>query len=138
MSFFKFIPTMSTGVVQTFGRFTRLAKPGLRFYIPFIESMSLVSNRLNQNHFTMQVRTADKVFPQLDITLQYRIKPEDTEKAYFVLSDPTGQMVSYTENTIRRKAADLTLDQLFESQSEIADSIIQHVGPKMIEGGFTI
>ena len=78
MSFFKFIPTMTTGVVQTFGRFTRLARPGLRFYIPFIESMNLVSNRLNQNHFTMQVRTADKVFPQLDITLQYRIKPEDT------------------------------------------------------------
>ena len=47
-------------------------------------------------------------------------------------------MISYTENTIRRKAADLTLDQLFESQSEIADSIIQYVGPKMIEGGFTI
>lgn len=75
MSFFKFVPTMNTGVVQTFGKFSRLAGPGLRFYIPFMQKMSLVSNRLVENQCTIQIRTADKVFPKLDITLQYRIKP---------------------------------------------------------------
>ncbi len=43
---FKFIPTMNTGVVQTFGKFTRLAAPGLTFYIPYIQKIQLVSNRL--------------------------------------------------------------------------------------------
>ena len=47
-------------------------------------------------------------------------------------------MISYTDNTVRKQASGLTLDQLFESQSEIADSIIENVGPKMLEGGFTI
>ena len=46
MSFFKFVPTMNTGVVQTFGKFSRLAGPGLRFFIPFVQKMSMVSNRL--------------------------------------------------------------------------------------------
>lgn len=109
----KFVPTMTTAVVQTFGKFSRLAGPGLRFYIPFAQRMSLVSNRLAENQCTLQVRTADKVFPTLDITLQYRIKPEDTGKAFFELSDPVEQMISYTDNTVRRKAATLTLDELF-------------------------
>lgn len=44
---FKFIPSMSTGVVQTFGKFSRLATPGLTFYIPIVQSINLVSNRLS-------------------------------------------------------------------------------------------
>lgn len=131
MSFFKFIPSMNTGIIQTFGKYSRLATPGLTFYIPFVQSIHLVSNRLAENQCKMQVRTADKVFPTLDISLQYRIHPEDSAKAFFELSDPVNQMISYTENTVRRIASSLTLDQLFESQSEIADAIIENVGPKM-------
>ena len=61
----------------------------------------------------MQVRTADKVVPTLDISMQYKIHPEDTAKAYFELNDPVNQMISYTENTVRGIASSLTLDQLF-------------------------
>lgn len=96
MVFFKFIPSMSTGVVQTFGKFSRLATPGLTFYIPIIQSINLVSNRLSENQCKMQVRTADKVFPTLDISMQYKIHSEDTAKAFFELNDPVNQMISYT------------------------------------------
>lgn len=134
----KLIPSMNSGVVQTFGKFSRIAHPGLNIYLPFVQSITLVSNRLCENNFKMQVRTHDKVFPTLDIAMQYRVHPEDSAKAYFEMSDPINQMISYTENTVRRIASSLTLDQLFESQSEIADAIIESVSPKMKEGGFTI
>jgi regulator of protease activity HflC (stomatin/prohibitin superfamily) len=49
MVFFKFIPSMGTGVVQTFGKYTRLVSPGLTFYLPFIQSIAIVSNKLTQN-----------------------------------------------------------------------------------------
>lgn len=111
--FFKFIPSMKTGVVQTFGKFSRLAYPGLTFYIPYLQSIHLVSNRLVENQCKMKIRTADKVFPTLDISLQYKIEQEDSAKAFFELSDPENQMISYTENTVRRIASSLTLDQLF-------------------------
>lgn len=61
----------------------------------------------------MQVRTADKVFPTLDISLQYKVHPDDTAKAFFELNDPVNQMISYTENTVRKISSSLTLDQLF-------------------------
>jgi regulator of protease activity HflC (stomatin/prohibitin superfamily) len=43
---FKFVPTMTTGVVQTFGKFSRLLSPGFNIYIPFVQTVNLVSNRL--------------------------------------------------------------------------------------------
>ena len=80
---FKFIPTMTTGVVQTFGKFSRCVTPGLTFYIPGIQTIHLVSNRLYEKQCNLTVRTADKVFPTLDITIQYKVKAEDTAKAFF-------------------------------------------------------
>ena len=72
---FRFIDSMTTGVVTTFGSFTRLATPGLNFYIPFIQKMHIISNRLCENHCNIVVRTSDKVFPKLDITIQYKVLP---------------------------------------------------------------
>ncbi len=72
---FRFIQSMNTGVVTTFGKLTRLASPGLNIYIPIIQKMNIVSNRLCENHCNLIVRTADKVFPKLDITIQYRVLP---------------------------------------------------------------
>lgn len=43
---FKFISSMETGVVTTFGKLSRLATPGLNFYIPVMQKMNVVSNRL--------------------------------------------------------------------------------------------
>jgi len=69
----RFIQSMNTGVVTTFGKYSRLAGPGLRFYLPIVQQMHIVSNRLCENHCNIVVRTSDKVFPKLDITIQYRV-----------------------------------------------------------------
>lgn len=84
------------------------------------------------------MRTSDKVFPKLDISIQYRIKHEDSATAMFEMEDPLRQLDSYTDNITRRTAASLTLDALFESQSHLADSILAEAGPKMKEGGYTL
>jgi regulator of protease activity HflC (stomatin/prohibitin superfamily) len=120
----RFVQSMNTGVITTFGKLTRLAAPGLNIYIPFIQRMHIVSNRLCENQCNITVRTADKVFPRLDITIQYRVLPEDSGRAQFELADPVQQMISYTDNVVRKSSSGLTLDQLFESQSHVADAII--------------
>ena len=72
---FKFIATNESAVVTRFGKLNRVGGPGIRWYIPIIEEMNKVSNRLCENNCSMTVRTADKVFPKIDISIQYRIKP---------------------------------------------------------------
>lgn len=66
------------------------------------------------------------------------MQPEDSAQAFFEMSNPIQQMISYTDNIVRKVSSGLTLDQLFESQSHIADAIIEDVGPKMKKAGFTV
>ena len=54
------------------------------------------------------------------------------------MANPVKQMISYTDNIVRKVSSGLTLDHLFESQSHIADAILEDVGPKMKKAGFTI
>lgn len=134
----RFIKTGTTGVVQTFGRFTRLAKPGNQLYAPFFQTITPVSNRVCTKACKMQVRTKDKVFPTIDLAVQYQIKPDDTEHAFFSRNDPIGDMMSFIDNTVRSRASSLTLDDLYESQSDIAKAVMIEVGPSMSNTGYTL
>ena len=115
---FKFISTSTTGVCQTFGRFTGTKGPGLRFYIPFVQRITPVSNRLTQDSFNFEVKTKDNVFATLGLCVQYQIKPQNTEKAFFSLANPSEQLDAYIENVVRAQVPKMKLDELFESQDE--------------------
>lgn len=106
--FFKFIETASTGVRQTFGRFSGLSQPGLRLYVPFIQTITPISNRVQQDVFTFETKTKDNVFVVLGIAVQYQIKPENTEKAFFSLDNPIEQINSYIENVVRSRVPKMT------------------------------
>jgi regulator of protease activity HflC (stomatin/prohibitin superfamily) len=138
MVFIKFIPTSFTGVRQTFGKFTKLCTPGINFYIPIIQKISLVSNRLKQDSVTFDVKTKDNVFCRIGLAVQHRIKPEDSATAYFSLTDPEPQIESYIENVVRAYAPRLILDELFESQDDICHRVSESLYEKMIQHGYTI
>lgn len=136
--FFKFIQTSTTGVVQTFGRFSRLAKPGLRIYIPIVQKITPVSNRLQQKSVHLQVKTKDNVLTNLGIDVQFRVCQEDTELAFFSLDDPIGQMNAFVKNVVRARVPKMRLDELFESPDEISNAINERLAPKMQTHGFKI
>lgn len=134
----RFIQTETTGIVQTFGKFTRIANPGIQFYIPFVQTITPVSNRVRTKECQMQVRTKDKVFPTIDLAVQYQVKTEDTERAFFSRWDPLGDMASFIDNTVRTRASSLTLDELYESQSHVAQAVMEEVSPSMLRTGYTL
>ena len=136
--FFKFIQTSTTGIVQTFGKFTKIVGPGLNFYLPIVQKITPVSNRLSQNNFNFEVKTKDNVFAKLNLAVQHRISPENTEKAYFSLSDPIDQIDAYIENVVRAKVPKMTLDELFESQDDICHSVSESLSKKMEKHGYSI
>ena len=134
----KFIQTSTTGIVQTFGRFTRIATPGLNLYIPFVQRISLVSNRLTQSSFSLQVKTKDNVFTHVRLDVQYRVRPDDSYKAHFTLESPSEQINSYVENAVRSTVPKMSLDDLFESQDEISNNVSAILKEKMNQYGYTI
>lgn len=135
---FKFIPTAHTGIRQTFGKYSKSCSPGLNFYIPFVHKISLVSNMVSNEEFHLKVKTKDNVFTKLNIGVQLKIKNDDAVKAFFSLDNPNEQISTYVQNVVRSKVPTMKLDELFESQGDIGESVRMELEEKMSGYGFTI
>ena len=70
--------------------------------------------------------------------VQYRVKSEDSAKAFFGLDDPVGQIDSFIKNEVRSRVPKMKLDELFESPDAICDAISSKLGEKMQSHGFSI
>lgn len=143
-NFFTFVDTASTGVKTTFGKAGGMfspdvmIKPGFRLYFPFIQSINHISNRQHQSQYKMSIKTQDNVFCDIAVNVQWKIKPDNTELAYFSLSSPHRQMKSYIENVIRSTAPNYNLDDLFVQQGDISYKINETLVEKLEEHGYTV
>ena len=93
-SFFT-VSTAEVAIVVRFGKFLRVADPGLNWKWPFIDSVTgRVSLRVNQITLTMETKTKDNVFVTIPISVQNRVHPEKVFDAYYKLSNPAEQIQS--------------------------------------------
>ena len=75
-SFFT-VRTAEIAVITRFGKFLRVAEPGLNWKRPFFDSVTgTVSLRVNQITLTMETKTKDNVFVTIPISVQNRVRPE--------------------------------------------------------------
>src|SRR5208337_3259818 len=86
-SFFT-VNTAEVSVITRFGKFLRIADPGLNWKLPFFDSVAgVVSLRVNQISLTMETKTKDNVFVTIPISVQNRVRPEKAFDAFYKLSD---------------------------------------------------
>lgn len=126
----------ATGVVTFLGRFSRTMRPGLNFYVPILEKVHQVSNRLGETTLSLSVMTADSAFVELKMAVQLRIVPERTADAFFKLDDAERQIRSFIDNAIRAHVPRHTLTQLFHQRDEITHHVEEAVGATLRENGF--
>src|SRR5271165_434802 len=137
-SFFT-VRTSEVVVVTRFGKFLRVAEPGLNWKVPYIDSVSgVVSLRVNQISLTMETKTKDNVFVTIPISVQNRVHPEKVFDAYYKLSNPVAQIQSYVEQVILGHVPGMTLDEVFASQSGIAAAVKQELDADMAGFGYEI
>ncbi|HEX5236165.1 MAG TPA: SPFH domain-containing protein [Silvibacterium sp.] len=137
-SFFT-VSTAEVAVITRFGKFLRIAEPGLNWKRPFVDTVAgLVSLRVNQITLTMETKTKDNVFVTIPISVQNRVRPEKVYDAYYKLSDPVAQIKSYVEQVILGHVPGMTLDEVFASQSSIAAAVKQELDADMALFGYEI
>jgi regulator of protease activity HflC (stomatin/prohibitin superfamily) len=137
-SFFT-VNTAQVAVITRFGKFLRVAEPGLNWKFPFFDSVAgMVSLRVNQITLTMETKTKDNVFVTIPISVQNRVRPEKVYDAYYKLSDPVAQIKSYVEQVILGHVPGMTLDEVFASQSSIAAAVKQELDADMALFGYEI
>jgi regulator of protease activity HflC (stomatin/prohibitin superfamily) len=137
-SFFT-VRTAEVAVITRFGKFLRIAEPGLNWKWPFIDTVAgRVSLRVNQITLTMETKTKDNVFVMIPISVQNRVRPANVYDAYYKLSDPVAQIQSYVEQVILGHVPGMTLDEVFASQSGIAAAVKQELDADMTGFGYEI
>src|SRR5271156_1046524 len=117
------VRTASAGVVERFGKFNRIVRPGLHFLIPYAERVFFVDLQVKQAQFSVETKTHDNVFVQIPVSVQYQILDDKIYDAFYKLSAPQKQIESFVFNSILGHVPKLTLDETFEQQSGISVNV---------------
>ena len=87
--FFFIVQQQTAAVVQSLGKFDRIAGPGLHFRMPLIEKVAgTVNLRVQQLDVEVETKTHDNVFVRVIVSVQYYVLPDKVYDAFYKLDDP--------------------------------------------------
>ena len=132
------VRTATAAIVERFGKFNRIERPGLHVLIPFAESVYFVDLQVKQAQFSFETKTHDNVFVQIPVSVQYQILDDKIYDAFYKLSAPQKQIESFVFNSILGHVPKLTLDETFEQQSGISIAVKTELDSTMSGFGFNI
>jgi regulator of protease activity HflC (stomatin/prohibitin superfamily) len=132
------VRTATAGVVERFGKFNRIVRPGLHVLVPFAESVYFVDLQVKQAQFSVETKTRDNVFVQIPVSVQYVVLDDRIYDAFYKLSAPQKQIESFVFNSILGHVPKLTLDETFEQQSGISVAVKVELDSIMSGFGFNI
>src|SRR5262245_5329309 len=114
----------TAGIIQRFGRFARVAHPGLNFRIPMIETITgRINLRVQQLDVKVETKTEDNVFVHVIVAVQYHVLPEKVYEAFYKLTDPDTQIRAFVFDVVRARVPRMRLDDVFEKKDEVADAV---------------
>ena len=126
----------SAAVIERFGKFQSIRKSGLSLVIPFIDNRTATVNlRVQQLDVTIETKTMDNVFVNLQVSVQYRVRREFVKEAYYSLENAKNQIASYVFDDVRAEVPKLELDDVFAKKEDIAIAVqnnISQVWPNMV------
>ena len=138
-SVFFTVKTQENVVVERFGKFKKVARPGLNTKVPFIETTSRpISLRVQQLEVNIESKTKDNVFVTVPVAVQYVVEEDNVADAYYRLANSEEQIRSYVFDTVRSALSGLTLDTAFESKDDIAENVERRLSESMKRYGFKI
>lgn len=133
------VQQQTTALIEQFGKFVRIARPGLNFKIPFVEAISgLINLRVQQLDVKVETKTQDNVFVHVVVSVQYHVLTDKVYEAFYRLADPQGQITSFVFDVVRARVPTLKLDDVFEKKDEIADAVKNELAEVMDDFGYGI
>lgn len=137
-SFFT-VEQQTAGIIQQFGKFTRVAYPGLNMKIPLIETVAgRISLRVQQLDVNVETKTEDNVFVHVMVSVQYYVLPDKVYDAFYRLVDPRTQITAFVFDVVRARVPTIKLDDVFEKKDEIAIAVKTELEQVMDDFGYGI
>jgi regulator of protease activity HflC (stomatin/prohibitin superfamily) len=135
------VEQQTRAVIERFGRFVKIATPGLNFKIPIIDKVAgRVSHRVRELEVKIESKTKDDVFVDLLIAVQFFVRESDEAviAAHYKLSSPERQISSYVFDTVRALVPEMLVDNVFAEKEKIAAAVKDRLAHVMQEFGFTM
>ncbi|MBH1989122.1 MAG: SPFH domain-containing protein [Myxococcaceae bacterium] len=125
--------------IERFGRFVRVAGPGLNWKLPFIERIARrLDLRIQQMVVEVETKTKDNVFVRVHIAVQYFVLQTRLFDAFYKLSTPGPQIESHVLDIVRGQVPKMDLDHVFENKDTIAYAVKDELTESMTEFGYGI
>lgn len=128
-------------VMERFGKFQKVAMPGLHIRIPFIDKKSgTVSLRVRELPVDVETKTKDDVFVRLRVSVQYYVieSKDGIRTAFYKFDDSAKQITSFVFDSIRSEVPQMELDDVFSEKDKIALAVKQELSQLISEYGFSI
>jgi regulator of protease activity HflC (stomatin/prohibitin superfamily) len=133
------VEQQTAAIIERFGKFQRVARAGLNFKIPIVESIAgRINLRVQQLDVTVETKTFDNVFVVMVVAVQYVVIPTKVFDAFYRLDRPTVQITAYVFDNVRARVPKMPLDDVFERKDEVALAVKQELANEMDEFGYMI
>jgi regulator of protease activity HflC (stomatin/prohibitin superfamily) len=139
--FFFTVQQQERAIVERFGKFVRVAGPGLQTKSPFVERVAgRMSLQVEQLNADIETKTLDNVFVHVNLAVQYKVGAEaqQVQDAFYKLEDPEVQMKSYAFDVVRSHIPSMNLDVAYADADTIAMHIQDTLHRQMAEYGYEI
>mmetsp|Transcript_20108 Transcript_20108/g.56527 ORF Transcript_20108/g.56527 Transcript_20108/m.56527 type:complete len:304 (+) Transcript_20108:19-930(+) len=134
-------------VVERFGKFNRIARPGFACLQPWCCEFSAgaMNMRIQQLDLRCETKTEDNVFVQICVAVQFAVeKTGDMSengaywRAFYRLDDPQTQIRSYVSSVLRAEVPTMKLDVVFQEKERIAKAIKESLTASLSEYGYMV
>lgn len=133
------VEQQTAALVERFGKFRRVANPGLNLKVPFVERVAgRINLRVQQLDVTVETKTKDNVFVHIIVAVQYMVLGEKVYDAFYRLDQPTVQITAYVFDVVRARVPKMELDDVFERKDEVAIAVKDELSGEMDTFGYII
>lgn len=133
------VEQQEVAIVERFGKFLRLARPGLHARWPIIDRIATrMSLQVEQLELNLETKTKDNVFVNFEVAVQYKVDPAAVQDAWYLLFDPVAQMEAFTSDVVRSKLPALDLDSAYADVEQMALAIERTLRERMKAYGYDI
>lgn len=134
---FTIVQQQTAKIIQRLGKFNKVAKAGINFKLPFIDSVvDTVNLQIQQLGEDVVAKSKDNSFITIPVKVQFQVT--DAEKAYYQLSNASEQMRAYVTNVVRSEATTMTMEEIFQSKDAFQTAVQSALTEKFTGFGFSI
>lgn len=129
----------TNAIIERFGKYIKIAKPGLGVRIPFVDQIAgRLSLKIMELNINIETKTKDNVFVKIITSVQYYILEDKIYDAFYKLTDSQKQITSYVFDVVRSTVPSLELDEVFEKKEDISNAIKSQLQETIGEYGYAI